>query len=115
MATLPFGVRLINPFFTRYGSYTSSIVPASSPIAAAKVSSPTGPPENFSMMAYRIFLSFWSSPMESTSSKSRANFATSSVMRPSYFTCAKSRTRFRKRFASLGVQIGRASCRERVY
>ena len=33
-------------------------VPASSPKAAARVSSPTGPPENFSMIIKRIFLSF---------------------------------------------------------
>ena len=33
----------------------------------------------------------------------RAVLATSSVITPSYFTCAKSRTRFKIRFASLGV------------
>ena len=38
--TRPLGVRCINPFFRRYGSYTSSIVPASSPTDAASVSSP---------------------------------------------------------------------------
>ena len=44
VTTLPRGVRFKKPFFNKYGSYTSSKVPASSPIAAAKVSNPTGPP-----------------------------------------------------------------------
>lgn len=38
---------MMSPFIRRYGSYTSSNVPESSPIDAANVSSPTGPPENF--------------------------------------------------------------------
>ena len=40
----PLGVRVKNPICIRYGSYTSSSVTASSPIVAASVSSPTGPP-----------------------------------------------------------------------
>ena len=51
----PLGVRCINPFFKRYGSYTSSNVPASSEIAAASVSKPTGPPWNFSIIVCKTF------------------------------------------------------------
>ena len=41
----PRGVRAMNPSCKRKGSYTSSIVPASSPVAAAMVSRPTGRPQ----------------------------------------------------------------------
>ena len=47
---LPRGVRFRKPCWMRKGSYTSSIVSLSSQIAAAKVSSPTGPPPNLSIM-----------------------------------------------------------------
>ena len=52
------------------------MVPESSPIVAAKVSSPTGPPEKFEMMVSRIFRSFRSNPIESTSKRSSAAAAT---------------------------------------
>ena len=54
---LPRGVLLKKPICIRYGSYTSSSVPASSEIAAARVSSPTGPPWNFSIIVRRMLLS----------------------------------------------------------
>ena len=44
---------LINPSLIRYGSYTSSIVLASSEIATPRESNPTGPPLNFSTNAAR--------------------------------------------------------------
>ena len=96
-------MRVIKPFLIRYGSYTSSIVPLSSPIAADRVSSPTGPPLNRSIIVVSIIRSVWSSPSLSTSSISSAVFAASSVIRPSYFTCAKSRTRLSIRLARRGV------------
>ena len=43
------GLRSRNPRWIRKGSTTSSRVPRSSPTAAARVSSPTGPPSNFSI------------------------------------------------------------------
>src|SRR5437867_12636989 len=54
VATRPRGVRCRNPCCTRNGSYTSSIVVASSPIAAPMLFNPTGPPSNFSMIVLRI-------------------------------------------------------------
>mgnify|MGYP007073778859 CR=1 FL=1 len=45
---------MMRPFLIRKGLYTSSMVPESLPMAAAKVSSPTGPPMNFSIMVIRI-------------------------------------------------------------
>ena len=53
VATLPRGVRSRKPRWIRNGSTTSSSVPLSSPTAAASVSSPTGPPSNFSRSAVR--------------------------------------------------------------
>ena len=47
VAILPLGVLDIKPSCNKYGSYTSSIVFGSSPIVAAKVSRPTGPPPTF--------------------------------------------------------------------
>ena len=44
------------------GSHTSSMVPASSPMAAASVSSPTGRPANLTIIVSRIFLSVVSRP-----------------------------------------------------
>ena len=44
VTTLPLVVLTKNPICSKYGSYTSSIVPISSPIVALKVSIPTGPP-----------------------------------------------------------------------
>ena len=51
---------------------TSSIVLASSPVAAESVSSPTGPPPNLSIMASRTVRSVMSSPSSSTSISARA-------------------------------------------
>ena len=52
----------------RNGSSTSSIVSRSSPMAAARLSSPTGPPPNFSSTASSSLRSITSKPMTSTSS-----------------------------------------------
>ena len=46
----------------RYGSSTSSIVSRSSPIAAARLSTPTGPPANFDSTVCRSLRSMTSSP-----------------------------------------------------
>src|SRR6266516_1194320 len=66
----------------RYGSSTSSIVSASSPIACARFSRPTGPPANFSITARRSFLSITSRPSTSTSSILSAASATSREIAP---------------------------------
>lgn len=58
---------MMSPFIRRYGSYTSSNVPESSPIDAANVSSPTGPPENFWISVRSRVLSLLSRPSLSTS------------------------------------------------
>ena len=47
VATRPRDVRCRKPCWIRYGSSTSSMVSRSSPIAAARLSTPTGPPSNF--------------------------------------------------------------------
>ena len=72
-------------------------------MAAASVSRPTGPPENLRISVFNRFLSLLSRPSLSTSRISSAKSATSFVITPSYFTWAKSRTRFKSRLASLGV------------
>ena len=46
VANRPLDVRSINPCCNKYGSITSSNVSDSSDMLAAKVSTPTGPPEN---------------------------------------------------------------------
>ena len=51
VAFLPRGVLAKNPICIKYGSYTSSIVATSSFTVAANVSSPTGPPLYFSIIA----------------------------------------------------------------
>src|SRR4029450_6282663 len=48
VATRPREVRCRKPCWIRKGSNTSSIVSRSSPIAAARLSMPTGPPANLS-------------------------------------------------------------------
>src|SRR6185312_7949098 len=88
VATRPRGVRLRYPSCNRYGSYTSSIVSASSLTAAASVSSPTGPPPNLSVIARRRLRSRSSRPASSTSSAARASRATASVTFPSCRTWA---------------------------
>src|SRR5713226_4066909 len=55
-----------------YGSYTSSIVSDSSPTAAARLSTPTGPPSNLSIIAPRIYRSISSNPAVSISSRPSA-------------------------------------------
>src|SRR5207253_861401 len=52
----------------RKGSSTSSMVSASSPMACARLSRPTGPPENFSITASSSLRSMRSSPSTSPSS-----------------------------------------------
>ena len=54
---------------------------------------PTGPPPNLSMIVLSSRRSDSSNPCASTSSSSSAAWQTSVVIRPSAFTCAKSRTR----------------------
>src|SRR6186997_164092 len=78
----PRGVRWRNPSWSRYGSYTSSIVSGSSPSETASVDRPTGPPPNLWAIADRSSRSMRSSPASSTSSKSSASCATSIVTAP---------------------------------
>ena len=70
------------PICIKYGSYTSSIVSTSSPIVAASVSKPTGPPLYFNIIVSRIFLSISSNPISSISNLFKAIFAISSVTSP---------------------------------
>ena len=79
------------------------MVLASSPVLAASVSRPTGPPPNFSIIVLSIVRSTWSRPSSSTSSMFSASRAMSTVIWPSPFTCAKSRTRRISRLAMRGV------------
>src|SRR6266536_1168540 len=100
---LPRGVRWRKPSWSRYGSYTSSIVSGSSPSATASVERPTGPPPNLRTIAPSRSRSMRSRPIPSTSSRTSASRATAFVITPSCLTCATSRTRLRIRFAILGV------------
>ncbi|MPM82304.1 hypothetical protein SDC9_129365 [bioreactor metagenome] len=104
---LPRGVRFKNPICIRYGSYTSSIVTVSSPTVADNVSSPTGPPSKLLIIIVSILLSRLSRPSSSISSFPRAISAIPCVILPSPITCAKSRTRFNRRLAILGVPLER--------
>ena len=88
VAMRPRDVRWRNPSWIRYGSTTSSSVPRSSPTAAARLSTPTGPPSNFSITVSKSLRSIVSKPCGSTSSRSIAAFATRSSTVPSPFTCA---------------------------
>ena len=92
VAIRPRGVRFRNPCCIRYGSSTSSIVSRSSLMAAARLSTPTGPPSNFSITDKSNFLSITSRPMLSTSSIVSAESATTWLIVPSALTSAKSRT-----------------------
>ena len=103
MTTRPRGVRVKKPSCIRYGSYTSSMVEASSPVMALSVSSPTGPPPNLSIIVVSIARSSFSRPSSSTSSMSMPCRATSSVITPPARICAKSRTRLSMRLAMRGV------------
>src|SRR5439155_9265512 len=86
VATRPCGVRLMYPSMIKYGSFTSSRVPASSPIATASEFKPTGPPLNLWISASMMRLSHWSKPSRSISSIVRARSASSAVILPSAFT-----------------------------
>src|SRR5690606_33218277 len=88
VAIRPRGVRCRKPVWIRNGSITSSMVSRSSPMAAARLSTPTGPPSNLWMMASSSLRSMRSSPMGSTSSMVSAAEATSASMRPWAFTSA---------------------------
>ena len=81
----------------------SSIASFSSPIAAARLFRPTGPPPNLSMIVFSSRRSASSNPCWSTSSNSSASWHTAAVMRPSARTCAKSRTRRSRRLTMRGV------------
>src|SRR6266496_4654241 len=76
VATRPREVRWRKPCWIRNGSSTSSIVSRSSPIAAARLSMPTGPPANLSSTVRRSLRSITSSPERSTSSIASASRAT---------------------------------------
>ena len=67
------------------------------------VSTPTGPPPNFSTMVERMRRSIGSSPAWSMASRWSARAATSRVTVPSPSTSAKSRTRRSRRLAMRGV------------
>src|SRR5258705_7851151 len=82
VAMRPRAVRARNPCWIRNGSMTSSSVPRSSPIAAARLSMPTGPPSNFSITVSNSFRSSASKPSGSTDSRSSAALATLSSIRP---------------------------------
>src|SRR4029453_17779794 len=99
----PRDVRCRKPCWIRKGSSTSSIVSRSSPIAAARLSMPTGPPANLSRTVRSSFLSITSSPERSTSSIASASIATSRVISPPARTSAKSRTRRNSRLTMRGV------------
>ncbi len=87
-------------------------MPRSSPTAADKLSTPTGPPSNFSIMVSSRRRSIASNPLGSTSSISMALTATVPVITPSPFTSAKSRTRRSRRLTIRGVPRDlRAICR----
>ena len=105
VSTRPRGVRLIRPCWSRYGSKTSSIVSASSPIATASVESPTGPPAN--LVAHQLEeLSGRGGrgPTRSTSSNSSASEDELANRRGhGPLTSAKSRTRRNSRFTTRGV------------
>ena len=90
---------------------TSSMVPRSSLIAAARLSTPTGPPSNFSMTVSSSLRSSMSKPSGSTSSMLSAASATSPLMMPAALTSAKSRTRRSSRLAMRGVPRDRSAMR----
>ena len=79
------------------------MVLASSFMVAAKVSSPTGPPPNLSIIEVKRRISILSSPSSSTSSISSACLASASVTESCSITDEKSLTRFKSLFAIRGV------------
>src|SRR5699024_1502768 len=108
-ATLPRGVRSMNPSRTRKGSATVSTVSGSSPMATASVVSPAGPPPNLRHNASSTARSSRSRPRGSTSKTSRAAIAASRSSTPVPRTCAQSCTRRSSRLAILGVPRERAA------
>ena len=102
---MPRGVRFINPSFIKNGSYTSSMVPASSPTAVAMVVIPTGPPLNLSIIQYKMRLSISSNPYSSIFSAFNACFVMSISIFPVPFTWAKSRTLRKSEFTIRGVPL----------
>ena len=100
---LPLVVLFMNPSCNRNGSITSSIVVCSSPIDAAILSIPTGPPLNLLIRLVKYSMSVLSNPYSSTCSLFKLEFVISFVIIPSPFTKAKSLTLFKSLFAILGV------------
>ena len=105
----PRGVRCRKPCWIRYGSSTSSMVSRSSPIAAARLSTPTGPPSNLSSTLRSSLRSIRSKPTASTSSIASAASATCAVMLPSRLHLGDNRAR--------GAAAGwrSAACRARAW
>ena len=91
VAMRPRAVRIRKPCWMRNGSSTSSMVPRSSPMAAARDSTPTGPPSNFSMMVSSSRRSMRSKPFGSTSSMSMAARAVGLVDAPAALHLGDSR------------------------
>ena len=79
------------------------MVETSSPILVAMVSTPTGPPLNFLMRAFKYSKSIASSPYASTFNRFKASNVVSSSMVSKSFTSAKSRTRLNNLLAIRGV------------
>src|SRR3954454_3520887 len=93
VATRPRWVRASMPTRTRKGSATSSTVSRSSPTATARVPAPTGPPPKRRQSASSTARSRRSRPDRSTSKRSSARRAMSSVTTPSLHTWGEPRTR----------------------
>ena len=70
----PLGVLCKKPTWSKKGSITDSIVPVSSPRAAERVSSPTGPPSYESIKNLSNLRSLASKPQQSTLCKSSDSF-----------------------------------------
>ena len=73
---------MINPSWSKYGSYTSSNVLTSSPIDAATDDKPTGPPLNFSMIASKNLWSVSFNPSSSIFSFYKDSLVISYLMIP---------------------------------
>ena len=89
----------------RNGSFTSSSVTLSSPIALAIVSIPTGPPPKLLIIVSRICLSSLSSPSSSTPRASSALRVTSMLRCPSLITSLKSLALLSSLLPILGVPL----------
>ena len=95
----------MNPSCNKYGSYTSSKVVTSSLIDDARALSPTGPPWNLSIIAFKYRWSVSFNPNSSMLSLFKAILVIPLfiLFSSSFAYCAKSRTRLKNLFAILGV------------